>query len=81
MGFVTELVRHRMKASDIIILESNHDLELLRLSPYPWVVKQRIMSKHGHLSNESVGRFFEEHFDGKANYICLSHLSEHNNDP
>ena len=81
LGFVTELVRHRMKASDIIILESNHDLELLRLSPYPWVVKQRIMSKHGHLSNESVGKFFEEHFDGKANYICLAHLSEHNNDP
>jgi len=81
LGFITELVRYRMEASDVLVLESNHDLEMLRLSSYPWAVKQRIMGRHGHLSNESVGKFFEEGFDGKAGNILLAHLSENNNHP
>ena len=81
LGVLTELVRRRMAGSDLLVLESNHDLEMLRLSPYPWAVKQRIMSRHGHLSNESVGKFLEEDFDGKAAYILLAHLSENNNHP
>lgn len=81
LGVLTRLVRRRMAGSDLLVLESNHDLEMLRLSPYPWAVKQRIMSRHGHLSNESVGEFLEEDFDGKAGYILLAHLSENNNHP
>jgi len=81
LGFITELVRCRMEASDVLVLESNHDLEMLRLSSYPWAVKQRIMGRHGHLSNESVGKFFAEDFDGKAGNIFLAHLSENNNHP
>lgn len=81
LGVLTELVRRRMAGSDLLVLESNHDLEMLRLSPYPWAVKQRILSRHGHLSNESVGKFFEEDFDGKAAYILLAHLSGNNNHP
>ena len=81
LGVLTGLVLQRMAGSDVLVLESNHDLEMLRLSPYPWAVKQRIMSRHGHLSNESVGKFFEEDFDGKAGYILLAHLSENNNHP
>ena len=81
LGVLTELVRQRMAGSDLLVLESNHDPEMLRLSPYPWAVKQRIMSRHGHLSNENVGKFFEEDFDGKAAHILLAHLSENNNHP
>ena len=81
LGVITELARYRMEASDVLVLESNHDLEMLRLSSYPWAVKQRIMGRHGHLSNESVGKFFEEDFDGKAGNILLAHLSENNNHP
>lgn len=81
LGVLTQLVRRRMAGSDILVLESNHDLEMLRLSAYPWAVKQRIMSRQGHLSNESVGKFFEEDFDGKAGHVLLAHLSENNNHP
>lgn len=81
LGYVTELVSQRLKGSDVIVLESNHDLEMLRSGPYPWFLKQRIMGKHGHLSNEVAGMFFEESFDGQARYVVLAHLSENNNHP
>ena len=81
LGYMTELVMHRLKCCDVIVLESNHDLEMLKVGPYPWHLKQRIMSRQGHLSNEIVGRFLEDEFDGKAQYIILAHLSENNNHP
>jgi phosphoribosyl 1,2-cyclic phosphodiesterase len=81
LGYMTELVMQRLKGCDIIVLESNHDLEMLRVGPYPWFVKQRIMSRVGHLSNEMTGRFFSDDFDGRAQYVVLAHLSENNNHP
>ena len=81
LGYVTELVAQRLKGCDVIVLESNHDLEMLRSGSYPWHLKQRIMSRHGHLSNDVAGRFFEESFDGQARYVVLAHLSENNNHP
>ncbi len=81
LGFMTELVVQRLKGCDAMILESNHDLEMLKVGPYPWPLKQRIMSSHGHLSNEVVGRFLNEEFDGSARHIVLAHLSESNNHP
>jgi phosphoribosyl 1,2-cyclic phosphodiesterase len=65
----------------VIVLESNHDLEMLKVGPYPWSLKQRIMGREGHLSNEGASRFFSESFDGQARYIVLAHLSESNNHP
>jgi len=62
-------------------VESNHDLEMLRVGPYPWSVKQRVMSRVGHLSNESLADFFAQDYDGGASYIVLAHLSEQNNHP
>jgi phosphoribosyl 1,2-cyclic phosphodiesterase len=62
-------------------VESNHDLEMLRVGPYPWSVKQRVMSRVGHLSNESLAHFFAKDYDGGASYIVLAHLSEQNNHP
>jgi phosphoribosyl 1,2-cyclic phosphodiesterase len=81
LGYMTELVIQRLKGCHIIVLESNHDLEMLKIGPYPWPVKQRIMSRMGHLSNEMTGRFFSEEFDGEAQHIVLAHLSENNNHP
>jgi len=65
------------------MLESNHDLEMLKVGPYPWHVKQRVMSRTGHLSNHTVSEFLSdaEGFDGCARYVVLAHLSENNNNP
>jgi phosphoribosyl 1,2-cyclic phosphodiesterase len=65
----------------VLIVESNHDLEMLRVGPYPWSVKQRVMSRVGHLSNESLAQFFAKDYDKSASYIVLAHLSEQNNHP
>jgi phosphoribosyl 1,2-cyclic phosphodiesterase len=81
LGYLTELAIQRLKDCDVLVLESNHDLEMLKVGPYPWPLKQRIMSSQGHLSNEVVGRFLNVEFDGKAQHIVLAHLSESNNHP
>jgi phosphoribosyl 1,2-cyclic phosphodiesterase len=87
MGFVTDLgyispnVKSQLKDLDLLLLESNHDLEMLRDGPYPWAVKQRVMSRVGHLSNEAAAGFLEESYDGQAAYVILAHLSESNNLP
>jgi phosphoribosyl 1,2-cyclic phosphodiesterase len=81
LGYMTELVIHKLAGCDVIVLESNHDLEMLKVGPYPWFLKQRIMGREGHLSNEGASRFFSDCFDGQARYIVLAHLSESNNHP
>ncbi len=83
LGYLTELVKHHLREADCLILESNHDLEMLKVGPYPWYVKQRVMSRTGHLSNHNVSEFLAdpEGFDGRARYLVLAHLSENNNNP
>ncbi len=87
MGFATDLgyippnVKAQLKSLDLLLLESNHDLEMLRDGPYPWAVKQRVMSRVGHLSNEAAAEFLEKSYDGQAAYVILAHLSESNNLP
>ena len=63
--------------------ESNHDLDMLKVGPYPWVVKQRVLSRTGHLSNHAVSEFLAdpEGFDGRARYLVLAHISQENNNP
>jgi phosphoribosyl 1,2-cyclic phosphodiesterase len=75
------MVAEHLRGSDAIILEANHDLEMLRIGPYPWSLKQRVMGRHGHLSNDDMARFLREDFDGRAQYIVLAHLSRTNNHP
>ncbi len=53
----------------------------LRTGPYPWSVKQRVMSRVGHLSNDALAEFFSSDYDGGAAYVVLAHLSEQNNHP
>ena len=81
IGYIPEAVRVRLRNCDLLVIESNHDLEMLRTGPYPWSLKQRVMSNFGHLSNEALGYFFSEHLDGKQRRILLIHLSKQNNHP
>lgn len=81
LGYMPAHVEQRLKRCDVLMLESNHDLEMLRDGPYPWSVKQRVMSRVGHLSNDAAARFLEEGYDGQAAYVVLAHLSESNNMP
>ncbi len=81
LGYLPENVKYYVKGSDCLIIESNHDLEMLRTGPYPWAVKQRVLSKKGHLSNDTLAEFFCNDYDGNAAFVVLAHLSEQNNHP
>jgi len=81
LGYVSEVVKQRVKGCHCLIFESNHDLDMLKVGPYPWYVKQRVMSRHGHLSNNATATFLAEDFDGLAQILVLAHLSETNNHP
>lgn len=81
IGFMSDSVAEHLRGTNVLILESNHDVEMLRVGPYPWNLKQRLMGRYGHLSNTAVGRFIREQYDGRADHIVLAHLSSQNNHP
>ena len=81
LGYIPPNVKAQLKGVDLLLLESNHDLEMLRDGPYPWSVKQRVLSRVGHLSNEAAAAYLENEYDGQAAYVILAHLSESNNLP
>ncbi len=81
LGYIPPNVKAQLRKVDLLLLESNHDLEMLRDGPYPWSVKQRVLSRVGHLSNEAAAEFLESSYDGQATYVILAHLSESNNLP
>jgi phosphoribosyl 1,2-cyclic phosphodiesterase len=81
LGYMPPNAKRHLKKCDVLMLESNHDLDMLRDGPYPWSVKQRVMSRVGHLSNLAAAEFLESEYDGGAAYIVLAHLSESNNLP
>jgi phosphoribosyl 1,2-cyclic phosphodiesterase len=81
LGYVTPNVKQQLRGLDLLLLESNHDLEMLRDGPYPWSVKQRVLSRVGHLSNDAASDFLSNGYDGQAAYVILAHLSENNNLP
>jgi phosphoribosyl 1,2-cyclic phosphodiesterase len=81
LGYLPASVRDHLRGCDVLVMESNHDVEMLRVGPYPWSVKQRVMSRVGHLSNDSLAEFFANDYDGGAAYVVLAHLSEQNNHP
>jgi phosphoribosyl 1,2-cyclic phosphodiesterase len=81
IGYMPDHVAEQLRGSHMLILESNHDLEMLRIGPYPWNLKQRLMGRYGHLSNLAVGRFLRDQYDGKADHLVLAHLSSKNNHP
>jgi len=83
LGYMPELVKVHLRGSDCLMLESNHDLDMLKVGPYPWVVKQRVLSRTGHLSNHAVSEYLADPdgFDAIARYLVLAHISPENNNP
>jgi len=81
LGYIPPNVKSALKNVDVLLLESNHDLEMLKDGPYPWSVKQRVLSRVGHLSNTACAEFLLRDYDGGAHTIVLGHLSEQNNLP
>jgi len=83
LGYMPELVKVHLRGADCLVLESNHDLDMLKVGPYPWVVKQRVLSRTGHLSNHAVSEYLSDPdgFDAIARYLVLAHVSQENNNP
>ena len=81
-GHITPLIKEKLRNCDAIVIESNHSLDMLRACPlYTWSLKQRIMSRRGHLSNEDLCDWLSNDFDGSARNIVLAHLSQRANEP
>ena len=81
MGYVTDEVRRALLGCNAVLLESNHDLGMLRCSSYPYHVKRRIMSGVGHLSNDSCAEFAKQLVESGTTRLILGHLSKENNEP
>jgi phosphoribosyl 1,2-cyclic phosphodiesterase len=81
LGYLPDSIRHHLRGSDLLLLESNHDVEMLKVGPYPWQVKQRVMGRNGHLSNDVACSFIREELDFSTSTLILGHLSESNNHP
>jgi len=81
-GHVTTLITERLRGCAAIVMESNHSRDMLKtVEHYPWELKQRILSRLGHLSNEDVAEWLLDGFDGQASHIVLAHLSQRANNP
>ncbi len=83
LGYMPALVKVHLRDADCLVLESNHDLDMLKVGPYPWVVKQRVLSRTGHLSNHAVSEYLADPdgFDARARFLVLAHISQENNNP
>lgn len=79
MGYVSAKIKDVIKGSDVLIFESNHDVEMLRMCRYPWNIKRRILGDTGHLSNEAAGEALIDIITGQTKRIYLAHLSKDNN--
>lgn len=81
LGYVTELVACEAKGSRLLLVESNHDPQMLKMSQYPWELKQRIMGRRGHLSNQAAAELVRRAVTEQTEQVILTHLSEENNLP
>lgn len=81
MGTVTHLVRERLRGTDLVVLESNYDRNMLMAGPYPWDLKRRISGNRGHLSNSAAAETLRDLVEGGLKQAVLAHLSEHSNRP
>ena len=81
MGYVTDTVKENIVGSDLLFIESNHDVDKLKKGPYPWSLKRRILSNQGHLSNETAASFVAHNVQKGTTQVVLGHLSKENNVP
>ena len=79
MGHYDQYVIDHLKDLDALLLEANHDVNMLETGPYPYYLKRRILGDHGHLSNENAGRLLNYILNDKLKYVLLGHLSKENN--
>jgi phosphoribosyl 1,2-cyclic phosphodiesterase len=81
LGYIPESVKYHLRRTNLLLLEANHDLDMLKVGPYPWSVKQRVMSRVGHLSNFVVSDYLRDDLGSSTAHLVLGHLSEQNNHP
>lgn len=81
LGYLSEPVKAALSGCDMVVLESNHDVELLRNGPYPYYLKRRILSDQGHLSNRDCAAFLPQLLKSGVRRFMLGHLSRENNRP
>ncbi|MDM8523135.1 MBL fold metallo-hydrolase [Desulfococcaceae bacterium HSG8] len=81
LGIATSVVKAHLKDCTVLIIEANHDPEMLIRGPYPWPLKQRVRSRIGHLSNNESRELLEEVRHDGLSHVILAHLSEANNTP
>lgn len=81
LGYFSDEVKKNIIDADVVLLESNHDIEMLKFGPYPYVLKRRILSDIGHLSNEACGRAIIDIITSGEKRVILGHLSKTNNYP
>ncbi len=81
LGHVPALAIERLRECDVLVTEANHDPRMLEAGPYPWSVKQRIMSRHGHLSNDQMAALVAGSASTRTRHLFLAHLSRVNNTP
>lgn len=80
-GYIPEEARERLLGADVLVLESNHDTDMLLAGPYPYPLKKRILGTQGHLSNGAAAEFAVESVRSGTRSILLAHLSAENNTP
>jgi phosphoribosyl 1,2-cyclic phosphodiesterase len=81
LGHATRLVLERIRAANVLVLETNHDLKMLQDSARPWSLKQRISSRHGHLSNDAAAEAVTQIMSAELRHLYLGHLSRECNRP
>lgn len=79
LGYMSPVVKEKIRDADVLVLESNHDIQMLRVGKYPWNIKRRILGDLGHLSNDAAGEALCELLSPRTKRVYLAHLSrEHN---
>ena len=81
LGCYDSYITEKLKDSNVLFIEANHDVEMLQKGDYPYYLKKRILSDKGHLSNIASGKLISELLNGNLQYIILGHLSRENNHP
>lgn len=81
LGFLSETVKAQLLGADMVVIESNHDRDMLRHGGYPMYLKERILSDHGHLANDTCAAFLPELAKSGTRRFLLAHLSRENNTP
>lgn len=79
LGYYDDYIIEHLKGLNAVLLESNHDINMLQVGSYPYYLKQRILGDRGHLSNENAGKLLSEILNDDMNTVMLGHLSKENN--